>query len=171
MHQLILMRHAKAERARGDQTDFDRALSVTGHDAALRLRASLRSLGIVPDVVMVSAARRTRETLDCIAFWDERPNIEMLDTLYMAPVERLFDLLRNLRETMRSVMIIGHNPGLHELALALAAGGPSQSEPYRMLAEGFPTARLADFLVLSPWHDLRSHGARLQRVVDPPQAG
>ena len=171
MHQLILMRHAKAERARADQADHDRALSQTGREAALRLRASLRSLGIEPDVVLVSSARRASETLDCVAFWDEWPNIEMLDTLYMAPAARLFDLVRDLRETMRSVMIVGHNPGLHELALALAAGGPDQSEPHRLLAQGFPTARLADFLVLTPWRDLRSHSARLQRVIDPPKPG
>lgn len=171
MHQLILMRHAKAERVRADQADHDRALSRTGREAALRLRTSLRGLGIEPDVVLVSSARRAGETLDGIAFWDDGPNIETLDTLYMAPAARLFDLVRDLRETMRSVMIVGHNPGLHELALALAPGGAAQSEPHRMLAEGFPTARLADFLILTPWRELRSHGARLQRVIDPPKPG
>ncbi len=174
MHQLILMRHAKAERARDDEPDHARALSPAGRDAALRMRSSLRSLGIEPDVVLVSSARRTRETLDCVSGWDDQPNIETLDALYMAPPGRLLDLLNGLRETVRSVMIIGHNPGLHDLALELAAAPAapksSPSAAYVALNEGFPTARLADFLILTPWRDLRAGGARLQRVIDPPAA-
>jgi phosphohistidine phosphatase len=174
MHQLILMRHAKAERARDDEPDHARVLSPAGRDAALRMRSSLRSLAIEPDVVLVSSARRTRETLDCVAGWDDQPNIDVLDTLYMAPPGRLLDVLNRLGETVRSVMIIGHNPGIHELALDLASGQPGSHQPpspaYIALNEGFPTARLADFLVLTPWRDLRAAGARLQRVIDPPVA-
>jgi phosphohistidine phosphatase len=172
MHQLILMRHAKAERARDDEPDHMRALSAAGRDAALRMRGLARSLGLEPDVVLVSSARRTRETLDCVAFWDDQPNIETLDALYMAPPARLLEILQGLRETVRSVMIIGHNPGLHDLALDLAAGAPgaraAPSAGHIALNEGFPTARLADFLVLTPWRDLRAAGVRLQRVIDPP---
>lgn len=170
MHQLLLMRHGKAERARADLSDHDRALSRAGRDAALRLRDRLLRLGVEPDVVLVSSARRTRETLDCISFWDEQPNVELLDTLYMAPAARLLDLIRDLRETMRSVLVLGHNPGVHELALALDAGAPAGSEPHRQLADGFPPARLADFVILTPWRDLRASSARLQRVIDPPEA-
>lgn len=168
MHQLLLLRHAKAERVRDGQSDHDRALSPSGREAALHLRARLRGLGIAPDVVLVSTAKRARETLDCIDFWDERPNIETLDALYMATAPRLLDLLRGLRETMRSVMVVGHNPGLHECALDLAAGATAPGEAHAALAKGFPTTRLAEFLVLTPWHDLRARNARLQRVIDPP---
>lgn len=168
MHQLILMRHAKAEIARDDQADHARALSAVGRAAALRMAGQLRALGIEPDVVLVSSAQRTRETLDCIACWDDQPNIEMLDTLYMAPPARLRDVLGGLRETMRSVMLIGHNPGVQELALELASGAAGVSAAHKSLAEGFPTARAADFLVLTPWSALRAGGARLQRVIDPP---
>ncbi|MDD2876030.1 MAG: histidine phosphatase family protein [Acidiphilium sp.] len=168
MHQLILMRHAKAARARDDETDHARPLTLAGRDAALRLRASLRVLGIEPDVVLVSSARRAMETLECVAFWDEQPNIEVLDTLYMAPASRLLELIGGLRETMRSVMVIGHNPGLLELALNLAAGATSPTAAHKTLNEGFPTARLVDFVVLTPWRDLRASGSRLQRVIDPP---
>lgn len=171
MHQLILMRHAKAERADVHQSDHARTLSAAGRDAAVRLRGALRTLGIEPDVVLVSSAQRTRETLDCIAFWDDQPNIEVLDTLYMAPPARLCELIGGLRETMRSVLLIGHNPGLQELALELAAGAPSPTPAHRLLEAGFPTARLADFLVLTPWRNLRASGSRLQRVIDPPAAG
>jgi phosphohistidine phosphatase len=168
MHQLILMRHAKAERARDDESDHARALSPAGRAAALRMRGSLKALGIEPDVVLVSSARRTRDTLDCIAFWDDQPNIEFLDALYMAPASRLLELLTGLRETMRSVMLIGHNPGLHDLALQLAAGAAKPGPAHLQLDQSFPTARMAEFLVLTPWRELCAPRSRLQRIVDPP---
>jgi phosphohistidine phosphatase len=172
MHQLILMRHAKAERARDDQADHDRALSPAGREAARRMRGRLRGLAIEPDVVLVSSARRTRETLEGVAFWeDQTPNIEVMETLYMAPAARLLEILRELRETMLSVMLVGHNPGLHELALMLASGAQAREAAHAQLEEGFPTMRAAEFLVLTPWRDLRPAGARLQRVIDPPPPG
>lgn len=168
MHQLILMRHAKAERARADQTDHDRALSPVGRDAALRMRKRLGSLAIEPDVVLVSSSRRTRETLERVSFWKEQPNIEVMESLYMAPAGRLLEILRDLRETMLSVLVVGHNPGLHELALTLAGGAQVRSESHALLEKGFPTMRVADFVVLTPWRNLRPEGVRLQRVIDPP---
>ncbi|HQT61179.1 MAG TPA: histidine phosphatase family protein [Acidiphilium sp.] len=171
MHQLILMRHAKAEPARGDQADHDRALSPAGRAAAQRMRARLRELAIEPDVVLVSSARRTRETLDGVAFWDGQPNIEVLDGLYMAPAARMLEMLRELRETMLSVLVVGHNPGLHELALMLASGAQERGAAHARLEEGFPTMRAAEFLVLTPWRELKPKTTRLQRVIDPPPAG
>lgn len=168
MHQLMLMRHAKAERAHDDQADHDRALRPAGREAALRMRGRLRGLGLEPDVVLVSSARRTRETLECVAFWQEQPNIEDMESLYMAPAARLLEILRDLRETMLSVLVIGHNPGLHELAATLAGGAKVRSEAHALLEQGFPTMRVADFVVLTPWRDLRPEGVRLQRVIDPP---
>lgn len=168
MHQLILMRHAKAERAQDGQPDHDRALSPAGREAAFRMRVRLRSLAVAPDVVLVSSARRTRETLDCVAFWNEQPNIEEMETLYMAPAARLLETLRELRETMLSVLVIGHNPGLHELAVMLASGATERGEAHAALDRGFPTMRVAEFLVLTPWRELKPQGTRLQRVIDPP---
>lgn len=168
MHQLMLMRHAKAERTQDDQPDHERTLSPAGREAALRMRNRLRGLSLAPDVVLVSSARRTRETLECVSFWSEQPNIEVLETLYMAPAARLLESLRNLRETMLSVLVIGHNPGLHELAVALAGGAQVRSEAHILLEQGFPTMRVADFMILTPWRDLRPQGVRLQRIIDPP---
>lgn len=168
MHQLLLMRHAKAERAHGGQSDHDRALRPSGREAAFRMRARLRGLTIEPDVVLLSSSRRTRETLECVSFWKEQPNIEEMESLYMAPAARLLEILRDLRETMLSVLVVGHNPGIHELAMTLAGGAKLRSEAHEMLEKGFPTMRVAEFLVLTPWRDLRPDGVRLQRVIDPP---
>jgi phosphohistidine phosphatase len=166
MHQLLLMRHAKAERARPDLPDFERALAPSGMIASSNMRRKLQSLGVEPDVVLVSSARRTRETLEAVLAWDNGANIDIIDSLYMAPLARLLDLLAALRETARSVLIVGHNPGIGELAWHLAARGP-ESEAKTKLNEGFPTMRVAEFLVLTPWHAISSGTTRLQRVIDP----
>ena len=69
------------------------------------------------------AARRTRETLDALQPWDEAPLIEPMDELYLATAAQLLEVLREMPETARSVMLIGHNPGLHDLALRLVGRG------------------------------------------------
>lgn len=166
MHQLLLMRHAKAERARPDLPDFDRALAPSGLIAGATMRRKLQSLGVEPDVVLVSSARRTRETLEAVLAWDNGANIDMVDSLYMAPLARLLDMLGGLRETARSVLIVGHNPGIGELAWSLAARG-LESEAKARLNEGFPTMRVAEFLVLTPWREISPATTWLQRVIDP----
>jgi len=166
MHQLLLMRHAKAERARDDLADHDRALAESGVTAAERMQHKLRQLGVEPDVVLVSSAKRARETLERVLNTDMTPNIEVLETLYMAPAARITELLRGQRETARSILVVGHNPGIGELAAELAAAGPD-SDARRQITESFPTARLAEFLVLTPWRHFNRHAVRLQRLVDP----
>ncbi len=129
----------------------------------------MRKAGLAPDVVLVSSALRTQQTLDQLetaAVWDERPNIDTIPTLYMATPNQLRDSLRDLPETVRSALIIGHNPGLHELAVSLA-GPPSQKPELSRLADGFPTAALAEFLVTTNWRKLSPGAAALQRLLLP----
>lgn len=167
MHQLLLLRHAKAEKARHDESDHDRALARRGREDAARMRERLRAMGFEPDVVLVSSARRTRETLDLVTSWQELPNIDVLESLYMAGAQRMLDLLREQRETARSVLLVGHNPGLHELAAQLAGHADPTAVAAKRLAEGFPTCRLAEYLVLTPWPQLAPRTVRLQRIIDP----
>jgi phosphohistidine phosphatase len=71
-----------------------------------------------------------------------------------------------LPETVRSALVVGHNPGLHELAINLA--GPSSVKPeLSRLSQGFPTASLAEFLVTTSWHKLSPGAAALQRFLQP----
>jgi phosphohistidine phosphatase len=167
MHQLILMRHAKAENPHADLADHDRALAPEGRDDAAALGARLQALGLAPDVVLVSSARRTRETLQALASWDEQPNIEVLDSLYMATVPQTLAIIRDLRETVRSVLVLGHNPGIHELAVNLAEASRAPGPALMNLRDGFPTASLAEYLVLTPWRDLKPSLTRLQRFIGP----
>ncbi|MDD2795260.1 histidine phosphatase family protein [Acidocella sp.] len=169
MHQLILLRHAKAAPANAAPSDHDRPLTDAGRQAAATIAAAMRKAGLAPDVVLVSTALRTQQTfaeLETAGVWDEWPNIDSLPVLYMAAPNRIRDLLRELPETVRSALVIGHNPGLHDLALAIS--GPASSQPDLVrLNDGFPTAAMAEFLVTTPWRRLGAHGATLQRFIKP----
>jgi phosphohistidine phosphatase len=165
MHQLILLRHAKAARETAGVADHDRPLTADGRQAAGAMGQAMRKAGLSPDVVLVSSALRTQQTLDALEaanLWDERPNIDTLPTLYMAAPNQIRDALRDLPETVRSALVVGHNPGMQELALSLA--GPLGLSK---LAEGFPTAALAEFLVTTPWRKLSPGAAALQRYLTP----
>ena len=165
MHQLLLLRHAKAAREEARQPDRDRPLTARGRRDAAAVAAAMRDLGLVPDLVLVSPSRRTIETLAALEPWDDTPLIETLDSLYLASEAELLATLREVAETVRGVLVIGHNPGLHALAATLA-GAPA-GDAGRRLAEHFPTAGLAEFAVPGPWGRLGPGGARLVRFLTP----
>lgn len=171
MRQLLLLRHAKSSWDDPSLPDHARPLNARGRRAAQAMAAAMRDLGLAPDVVLVSSARRTLQTLEAISPFPDSPLIEPMDDLYLAPWPRLLDLLRRAPETARSIMLIGHNPGLQDLALALigAAGmtGGTAAAAARRIAEGFPTCALAEFGIATPWHDLAEGGARLVRFLAP----
>jgi len=170
MRQLLLLRHAKSSWDDPLLADHARPLNARGRRSATAMAAAMRDLGLSPDVVLVSSARRTLQTLEAISPFADSPLIEPMDDLYLAPWQRLLDLLRQSPETARSVLLIGHNPGLHDLALALAgptAMAGSAAVAARRMAEGFPTCSLAEFTVASRWRDLAEGGGRLVRFLIP----
>lgn len=118
-------------------------------------------LGLTPDLVLVSPSRRTQETLAALEPWDDTPLVEQVETLYLASAQQLLAVLRGVNETVRSVMLIGHNPGMQELAVALAGGSHDR------LRAGFPTAALAEFAVATQWQQLDTAGTRLVRFLTP----
>ncbi len=133
------------------------------------MRQAMHDLGLAPDVVLVSSARRTLQTLEALEPWDEMPLIEPMDALYLADVPRLLQVLRGVAPTVRSVLLIAHNPGLHELAVALVgkqAMSPA-NEMTRRLAEGYPTGALAEFAIAVPWDQVGEGAGRLQRFFAP----
>ena len=152
MHQLHLLRHAKSDRDDAVE-DHERKLSRRGREAARRVGESLpAALGAI-DLVLCSTASRTRETAELVlAGFAPPPRILYEDGLYLAGHAALMSRLRQLDESAGTVMVIGHNPGLHELALALAA---PDSPRYKALAAGkFPTTARASFAIESPWANL-----------------
>ncbi len=165
MRQLLLLRHAKAARDLPDVTDRDRPLTARGRRDMTIMRAAMRDFGLMPDLVLVSPSKRTMETLGGLEPWDDTPLTESLEQLYLADARQLLEMLQDVAETVRGVLVIGHNPGLHELAVRLA--GAPVTEPARRMASKFPTAALAEFSVTGPWHELRPGSAHLVRFLSP----
>jgi phosphohistidine phosphatase len=152
MNMLHLFRHAKSS-TKEDVDDRERALNRRGRETARQVAKYLPlKLGAI-DLVLCSSARRTRETLDLIlAGFSPRPRTMIEDELYLASRERLLSRLRRLDRSDVNVLLIGHNPGLHEIAVALA---DSNSPDFRALASSkFPTAACASFLIPADWATL-----------------
>jgi phosphohistidine phosphatase len=169
MRQLLLLRHAKSSWDDAAVPDKDRPLNARGRRCAAIMRQAMRDLGLAPDVVLVSTSRRTMETLEALEPWDDMPLVDPMDSLYLANPMQLTAALHGVAETVRSVMLIGHNPGIHDLAVSLAGprGMASGGEAARGLAAGFPTGALAEFVIAGSWWDLREGGGRLVRFLTP----
>jgi len=145
MNRLHLLRHAKSA-AKEKMEDRERPLSRRGRETARRIARHLPAkLGAI-DLVLCSSARRTRETMELVLpELTPRPRVVIEEGLYLAPHQDLAARLRRLDPTDANVLMIGHNPGLHELAVALA---DRNSPDFHKLATGkFPTAALVSFLV------------------------
>ena len=141
---------------------------MRGQHAAAAMAHEMRRLRLLPDLVMVSSARRTLQTLAALEPWDKPPRIEPMDALYLAPASDLLEALRQVAPTFRCVLLVGHNPGLHDLALLLA-GAPAVTtdKQVQRLAGGYPSGALCEFSVAVPWTDLGDSGARLTRFLLP----
>ncbi len=169
MHHLHLLRHAKSSWEEGVD-DHDRPLSRRGRDEAGRVgRDQPAALGRV-DLVLCSSAERTAETMRlALAGFRPPPRVVIEDGLYLASAARLLQRLARLDEAEETVLLIGHNPGLHELALALAA---PEGKRYRALAGGkFPPAVRASFTVAGPWSALGSSRHKLEAYVTAKSLG
>ena len=120
--------------------------------------------------MLCSSAVRTRETLDAILPALGDPEVLIEDGLYGASADALLSRLQAVSDSAESVFLIGHNPGIGDLALALAGGG--DEEALRRLREGFPTGALATLaLADGGWAELRDDGASLVDYVVPRELG
>jgi phosphohistidine phosphatase len=152
MHTLHLLRHAKSSRKQ-DVDDHARRLSKRGRNEAGRVGKFLPAAVEPLDLVLASSAARTRETLDlALAGFAARPRVLVEDELYLAGAERLLTRLRRLAEDVQAVLVIGHNPGLHELAIALVDGEMPAARP--LVAGKLPTAARVSLRVGTPWQEL-----------------
>ncbi len=129
----------------------------------------IRRLGLTPDVVLVSSARRTLQTLAALEPWPNNPpTVEPTDSLYLASASDLLDAVNAVEPDARCVLVVAHNPGLHDLALGLAGAHAAASDPQvQRLAAGYPSGALAEFAVPTAWRDLRESGAQLTRFLAP----
>ena len=157
MAHLILLRHAKAESLSSSGRDFDRGLTERGHRDAAIMGRVLAQAGYVPDLAMVSSARRAMETWEGAAPAFPAARMEPSRNLYLATREQL---AQAAEEGLAAgcLMIVAHNPGLHDLALMLLGAGPDGMD-------SFPTAAAAVFDVTS------GQPALLQRMLLPRDHG
>ena len=169
LRQLLLLRHAKSAWDDLAASDHARPLNERGRQSAARMRAAMQNLGLLPDLVVVSSARRTMQTLHLLEPWEQAPLVEVVDRLYLADLPQLLSVLHLVPDTLRSVMLIGHNPGIHELALhVLGDAGMTLANPHaRRLADGYPTGALCEFTIPGNWSALGEGGGRLQRFLAP----
>lgn len=168
MRRIYLLRHAKSSWDDPSLPDAERPLAPRGRKAARRMTEHLRAEGIRPEVVLCSTARRAIETLEAIRPALGDASTETEDALYAADEDRLLSRLRDLPDAVASVMVIGHNPGLQDLGLLLAASG----EDPPGFREKFPTGALATLETdVERWSDLRSAQARIVGLVTPRDLG
>lgn len=167
MRRLILLRHAKTERDAPSGKDHDRRLDERGHRDGADIGRWLALNGYHPDLALVSTAVRTRETWDLLRPALPSTRVKHLPTLYGADTSDLLDVIHGTVDTdPHSLMILAHNPGLHELALALISGGDAAGR--RALDANLPTAGVAviDFKT-DGWDEIGFRGGRLERFASP----
>ncbi len=145
MHRLILFRHAKtAARAPGGE-DIDRALVERGRADAERMGRVLAQAGMAPDLVLLSPAVRARETWTLASPAFPLSRVEIRDELYDATPEEVAHELTKGVASAETVMVVGHNPSLHELAISLLEDSAADPADIERVAAGFPTATAVTF--------------------------
>lgn len=167
MLRLLLFRHGRAV-SHDQGPDISRPLTETGRRESIEIAKALHEGGVVPDLVLVSPAIRTRETWDNAKVFFPSSEIRFERDLYLAVPDTILSLIHAIEEGPKTVMIIGHNPALHDLALDFFGFGDRYA--FARLRDEFPTSGCAvfDFDVAS-WAALAPNKGRLDRFLVPPE--
>lgn len=170
MKTVYILRHAKAEQTVGSIGDHERPLNAKGREVAPRVGAYLKAKAYKPDLILCSTARRTVETCELV-----RPSLGDITVtfengLYLAEASVILERMRRLDDSLGSVMVIGHNPGLEELAddLSQSPKTPEEERLHRRLREKFATCSLAVISVPARrWRDITPGAGALIDLVRP----
>ena len=171
MRRLMLLRHAKTESEAPSGRDQDRRLDNRGHRDAAEIGDWIGRHPPFPDLVLVSHAMRSLQTWEIA--WEAMkglvpaPEVEMMPELYGADVSQLLETVRDASfPDPKRLMLVGHNPGMHELALALAGSGDHAGR--KALTDNLPTSGLAvlDFDI-DDWSEVAFRRGRLAVFVSP----
>ena len=163
---LLIVRHAKSSWDDPQLDDHDRPLAWRGQTVLARIRDHLADRDNPPDLVLCSTARRAVDTLAGV-----RPTlvtstrVELAAELYLATAGGLIDRLRQIDADVRSAMVVGHNPGLHLLAVGLAATG--DPEQLARLAAKLPTGAVATISFDGGWAELGRRAGRIDGFFTP----
>jgi phosphohistidine phosphatase len=163
VRRLYLLRHAKSSWDDAALADHDRPLASRGTRASKRLRRFMGSHGVRPALVLCSTAIRARQTLELVLPALGSPEVVADERLYLASADELLTCLRELPDETGEAMLVGHNPGLHDFALALADEAGRSA-----LAENLPTGALVTLdLPIASWADAIVGEATLVSFVKP----
>lgn len=172
MRRLILLRHAKTERESVSGHDRDRRLDARGRADAPVIGHYLVERRLVPDLALVSPATRTRETFDLLAAaLEPPPAVEIIGDLYGADASDLLQIIRLASgraddKTLKNMMVVAHNPGLHELSLELI--GNARAADRGALEENLPTSGVTVFkFAVDDWSDVSPRHGALELFVSP----
>jgi len=166
MRRLLLLRHAKTERAEPGGRDRDRKLTARGRADAPIISAYMARHRLIPDLALVSPAMRALETWELIAAaFGKTPRMVKDERIYNAGTDTLVELIRETGDA-GAVLVVGHNPGLHDLARRLIGSGDVEAR--ESLNEKLPTCSLVAIdLAFDDWSKLHEGAGRLERFVSP----
>jgi phosphohistidine phosphatase len=165
MKTLTLLRHAKSGWDNPVLRDFDRPLNARGRKAARAMGREMRRLGLGFDQVLASPAARVTETLTELAQgYGGAVDTAFDENIYLAPVDILLALVRAADDADARLLVVGHNPGMEQLALLLSRAGALRDQ----VATKYPTAALAEIgFEVARWRDVAPGEGRLARFIRP----
>jgi len=166
MRRLLVLRHAKTERPESGERDRDRKLTARGRADAPIIGAYMAHHGLLPQLALVSPATRAQETWVLIAeAFKKAPRMAKDERIYNAATETLLQVISAARGAP-TLLMVGHNPGLHDLAVQLIASGDVETR--ERIKEKLPTCGLVviDF-AFDDWSQLHNSSGRLERFVSP----
>ena len=168
MKTILLLRHGKSAWNNPGQGDHDRPLNRRGEQAAKAIADHLVQDRPRPDLILCSTATRARQTLAPLVkrLGAPAPPLALEAGLYLASEDRLLERLKDLADDVATVLLVGHNDGIWQLAEALAGRG--QAATLAALREKYPTGTLAVLRVpADAWRDLAAGSGELLALVRP----
>lgn len=166
MARLFLLRHARAGWAQPGMRDFDRTLEPSGIADAEAMGAVMRAYAPMPNLTLCSGAMRARQTLEALARQADTGRVVYLDALYHEDAAGYLALIRSHGDA-DSLLIVGHNPMMEDVAMALS--GTGDDEQRAMLRRGFPTAGLAVIGFAGRLATVAPGNGRLEAFLFPPR--
>ncbi len=164
---LFLLRHASSKHSTDRDNDFERGLTDGGGRAARAIGGWMRDHDRIPALAVHSTARRAAETWKLVSseLGAEIAGIAE-EKLYLCAPEHVFEIIIPIPDSHQSVLIVGHNPGLHQLALVLVGDG--SPDDIARLEKGYPPCALTEiWFEIDSWSELRPESGRLERLVFP----
>jgi phosphohistidine phosphatase len=166
LKRLYLLRHAKSSWDKPDLADHDRPLAPRGREAARRMAVHIRKAKVRPQLVLCSSAVRAVQTYKAIApALGSSVEVSAEDALYGASSADLLERVQAVPEQVGTVLVVGHNPGLQDLAIELTGDG--EAAGMAVLGEKFPTGALAALDISGRWAELGPGQAYLASLVVP----